>query len=111
MAEIIIICTISVILLVWFRTDAWLEYTRLIRADFLSHYKDFDAKRKEDVMLTYIPYLRQYHDSFFTRLITCPVCQAVWLGLLFGILTWVIMIPIYIVFGLMFYLIIDRLLG
>jgi hypothetical protein len=104
-------CFISLILLIFFRTDAFLEYTHLFHLNFISHYKDFDAKRKEDIMLTYIQYLRRYHDCFFIRLITCPICQAVWWGILFGIITSLTLIPIYIVFGLMLFVIIDRLLG
>jgi len=111
MTALIIICTIAVILLVWFRTDAFLEYTRMFRLNFLSDYKGFAAKYHDDVSLTYLAFLRQYHDCFFIRLITCPVCLTVWLGLIFGLLSWIVLIPIYIIFGLMLYLIIDRLLG
>ena len=106
-----IICLIALMLVVWFRTDAWLEYTRLFRADCLSHYKDFDVKLKEDIMLTYIQYLRQYHDCFFIRLITCPVCQAVWWGLIFGLITSPFLIPVYALWGLILFLITDRLMG
>lgn len=107
----IIICLIALILVVWFRTEAWIEYTRLFHLNFLSHYKDFEAKKQEDVMLTYIQYLVQYHDCFFTRLITCPICQAVWWGIIFGLVTIPIIIPVYIIGGLLLFLIIDRLLG
>ena len=74
---------ISLILLLWFRTDVWLEYTRLLGLNFLSFYKDFDAKQHQDVSLTYHIYLRRYHNNFFVRLITCPICLAVWLVLFF----------------------------
>ena len=111
MVTLTVICLIALNLIIWFRTDAWLEYTRLFRLNFLSHYKDFDAKYKEDVSLTYNHYLRMYHNCFAVRLITCPICQAVWWGLGFGILTCFAMTPIYIIFGLMLFLIIDRLLG
>lgn len=111
MVTLTIICLIALNLLIWFRTDAWLEYTRLLRLNFLSQYKDFDAKYKEDVSLTYNTYLRRYHDCFAVRLITCPICQAVWWGLGFGILTWFAMVPIYIIGGLLLFCTIDRLLG
>lgn len=75
------IAIIVLILLVWFRTEAWIEYCRLFRANFLSFYKDFDAKQYQDVSLTYHGYLRRYHNCFFTRLITCPVCLTIWLVL------------------------------
>ena len=108
---VFIICLIATGLLVWFRTEAWLEYTRLFRLNFLSFYKDFDAKYKEDVSLTYLVYLRRYHYCFFTRLITCPVCMAVWLGIASGIITNLVFVPVYIIGGLLLYLIADRLLG
>lgn len=111
MGIITVICLIALNLLIWFRTDAWLEYTRLLRLNWLSFYKDFDAKYKEDVALTYLNYLRRYHNCFMVRLITCPICQAVWWGIGFGILTWFPLTPIYIVGGLLLFCIIDRLLG
>ena len=111
MVILTIICIISLILLIFFRTDAYIEYCRLFHLNFLSHYKDFDIKYKEDVSLTYIQYLRRYHNCFFIRLITCPICLAVWLGIIAAIFTTVIFLPIYIVGGLLLYTIIDRLLG
>jgi len=111
MITLTIICIIAINLLIWFRTDAWIEYTRLFHLDFLSHYKDFDEKYKNDVSLTYLFYLRRYHNSFWTRLITCPVCVAIWMGIFFGIVTFAYLIPIYIIGGLLIFTIIDRLLG
>ena len=105
------ITIIALILVIWFRTDAWLEYTRLFRLNFLSFYKDFDAKYKEDVSLQYLPYLRRYHNCFFVRLITCPTCIAVWLGIICAAVTSLVMFPIYAVGGLVLFLITDRLLG
>ena len=108
---ILLICIIALILLIWFRTDAWLEYCRLLKCDAISFYKDFDAKKKEDVSLTYLLYLRMYHDCFFVRLITCPICFGVWLGLICGLLGTLYFIPIYIVGGLLLFTTIDKLLG
>lgn len=111
MTSIIIIFIIALILIVWFRTDAWLEYTRLFGFNRLSFYKDFDNKQKEDVSLTYFQYLKIYHNSFLIRLITCPICVAFWLGVIFASVTWFYMAPVYTISGLFVFLIIDRLLG
>lgn len=105
-----IICLIAATLLIWFRTDAWLEYCRLFKFK-PSFYEDFDAKYHEDVSLTYIQYLRQYHNCFFVRLITCPICFSVWLAIIGGIITSIFLIPMYIIAGLFLYTVIDRLLG
>ncbi len=102
---------VALVLLIWFRTDGWLEYTRLLHLNLLSFYKDFDSKFKEDVSLTYISYLRRYHDCFFVRLITCPICLGIWLGIGAAVLTNLFLFPVYVVGGLLLFTIIDRLLG
>jgi len=84
---------IGAILLIWFRTEAYVEYCKLLRLKFLCNYKDYEEKKqKEDCRLTYHGYLRQYKNSFFVRLVTCPICLSVWLSFLLpatitGILT------------------------
>jgi hypothetical protein len=102
---------VALILLGWFRTDAWLEYTRMLKLPRLSHYKDFDIKHREDASLTYLLYLRLYHNCFFVRLITCPICLSVWLGIIISIFTSISLIPLSIVGGLLLFTIIDKLLG
>lgn len=102
---------IALILLIWFRTDAWLEYCKIFKMNFISFYKDYDIKYKEDVSLRYLHYLRMYHNCFFIRLITCPICLAVWIGLFISLATSIILLPVYVVGGLLLFTIIDRLLG
>jgi len=104
-------CLIATLLLIWFRTDAWLEYTKLLRLDCLSFYRDFAAKQEHDVTLTYILYLRLHHNCFFVRLITCPICLAVWFAICCGIGTSLVFIPIFVIGGLLLFTTIDRLLG
>jgi hypothetical protein len=107
----VIICLIALLLLIWFRTDAWLEYTKLLRLNAMSDYKGYEAAKRDDVMLTYNNFLRQKHDCFAIRLVTCPICQAVWWGIGFGLLTHFYLAPIYIMFGLILFLVTDKLLG
>lgn len=76
------ILIISFILVLWFKTDVWLEYCRFFKLNRLSFYKDFDDKYYNDVSLTYHLYLRRDHNCFFVRLITCPICLSVWMALL-----------------------------
>jgi hypothetical protein len=105
-------CVLASLLIVWFRTDAYLEYARVLRLNKISFYKDYDSKKSEDARLTYFGYLRQYHDSFFTRLFTCPICVAVWIATIISIATglwW--LYPTTLVGGLIFFGITDRLLG
>ncbi len=110
MATLTVICLIALNLLGWFRTDYWIEYTRLLHLNFLSDYKGYEAAKLKDVMLTYNDFLREKYDCFTIRLVTCPICQAVWWGIGFGVLTGG-SIPIYIMGGLILFLITDKLLG
>jgi len=102
---------VAFFLLIWFRSDAYLEYCRLFKLNFISFYKDYDEKKKNDVSLTYHDYLRQYHDCFFTKLITCPICAAVWLATLNAIFfAKLSVLPVTCIGGLILFGIIHRLL-
>ena len=112
MFDIISICSlVAIILLIWFRTEAYIEYCRLLKLDKISLYEEYDFLKKGDVSLTYLGFLRQYHNNFFTRLITCPICVSVWISLIFS-LTWTLSaFNVIMIGGLLLYGIIDRLLG
>jgi hypothetical protein len=102
---------VAMFLIVWFRSEAYVEYCRLLKIDFISHYKDYYAKRVNDVSLTYHDYLRQYHDSFCIRLITCPICMAAWLSMGVGLLFWSIaLVPMIFIGGLILFGIVHNLL-
>lgn len=70
------------VLIVWFKTDALIEYAKLIRVGKWIYVDDFEKKRAEDFELTYLTYLRQHRNCFFTRLITCPICVTSWMFLI-----------------------------
>lgn len=106
-----IIFLIALILVIWFRSDAWLEYTKLLHLNYISKYKEYNEVLKRDSLLEYHTFLRRYYNCFLIRLITCPVCFSIWLGIIFGILTYLSMIPIYSIGGLTIYLLIDKLIG
>jgi hypothetical protein len=105
------ICLIALILLIWFRTDAWLEYCRVFHLNCLSFYKDYETKKHEDATLTYLQYLRQEHNCFAVRLITCPICLAVWLSIPAAVFTSILMFPIFTMGALLLFTVVDRLLG
>jgi len=105
------ICLIALILLIWFRTDGYLEYCQILHLDCISFYKDYEAKKSEDVTLKYLHYLRRDHNCFFVRLITCPICLAVWMAILPAALTSIFLFPVFVMGGLLLFTVVDRLLG
>lgn len=69
------------ILIIWFKTDAFIEYSKLFGIQKWFFIDDFEKKRTEDFELTYQLYLRQHRNCFLIRLITCPICLTTWLTL------------------------------
>jgi len=72
----------SIILLILFNTDAFVEYCRLIKPlRKLFKIDKFDEAYQNDFELNYVTYLRINHNNFFVRLITCPTCLNFWLSI------------------------------
>ncbi len=83
MIEILSIpCGVALFLLVWMHSEAFLEYMTMIGGSRFFLIDDFKKKQEVDPALDYISYMQAFHDSFFTRLITCPLCFSVWLTLI-----------------------------
>lgn len=101
---------VAFILIVWFNTEAFVEYCDLLNINFL-WVKTYIQKKEIDISLTYHSYLLAYHNSFFIRLITCPICFSFWLSLFICIFTNIIMykLPIVIISSLFIYFIFNKI--
>lgn len=78
-----IILYVTIILIIWFNSTAFIEYCKLVPLFYkLFKVDDFYTKYESDFDLTYLLYLRQYHSCFFVKLITCPICLGFWLSLI-----------------------------
>lgn len=100
---------ITSVLLVWFKTEAWHEYSKLFHiATQLA--KNFETEQLNDMTITYIQFLRKnYHQHFIIRLITCPICLSFWLATCLA-LTNIIMFAPLMVGGLILYGCVCKLL-
>ena len=104
MEILLISTTVATLLLVWFNTEAFIEYATLFSGNKFFHIDDYREKQKKDVTLDWIAYLGIYHDSFFIRLITCPMCLAFWLTLAICFFSHnLILLPICYILGLIIY--------
>ena len=82
MLEILIpISFISTVLLVWFKTEAFEEYSTLFGFGKFFKVEEFRKARQRNPVITYHDHLLNKYDSFFLRLITCPYCLGFWLTL------------------------------
>lgn len=86
---------ISILLFLWNHTNFFVEYCELLGLDYLFKIGDyinynengeesglgFGSSSSEPTSIGYLEYLLLKHDCFFVRLITCPICLAVWLNI------------------------------
>lgn len=80
-------CLIIFNLIIWFKTDAFIEYGRLFGLSKRFKFKEFqDKKLVEPYLLTYPQFLRITYSNFFTRMVSCPLCLSVWMAIMFCIL-------------------------
>ena len=71
---------VAFILIIWLKTEAFVEYARLFGLSKLLEIDKFDDRTTYE--LTYPAFLLVNHDNFLTRLISCPICLGVWLNIL-----------------------------
>lgn len=106
---IILSYLLTTILIIWFKSDAVIEYGKLLKLSKILKIDEFQKKKdEEDASLTYIRFLRITYDNFFIKLITCPYCLSFWLSLLFSI-NHIYFMPLIYINGLILYGIINLL--
>jgi hypothetical protein len=113
MVDILIVsCFITTTLLIWFKSDAFVEYAKLLHLHRIFKIKEYEEKRlAESFQLTYTTFLRMTSDRFLIRLITCPLCVSFWLSLIGLFFVPMYFIPIVYVSTLLIYGVITRLLN
>lgn len=74
---------LSYFMLVWLRTNAFVEYMTILGLANYCHVSEYTKLRAEGYGNVYVAFLAEYYDnSFFVRLFVCPVCLSFWLGVL-----------------------------
>ena len=105
---------IALILLIWFKTDAFVEYFTLLGFGNQIKSDEYENKKRlEEYQLTYPRFLRMKYDTFIIKIITCPICLSVWLTFIFGIflVVSVIVLPTLCITSLIIYGVTCKLLG
>lgn len=103
---------ITTILIIWFNTDAFIEYSRILRIPGVK-VKEYLIAKDRDCTLSYHTFLLLNYNNFFTRLITCPVCTSVWLSIIIGLCTQLSFIcyPVLFICSLYLYELYNKLTG
>lgn len=110
MGVVIIAFALSFALLVWLKTDAFVEYMSIFGLSQFFHIDEYKGIKDNGYDGNYVDFLVEYYkDKFFVRLLSCPICLSFWLGVsgLFLMGPASIVIP---PLTLLFYLVFNRLL-
>lgn len=73
---------INFILLIWFHTEAFIEYCKLFNMGSLFKINKYFEYKKINPEIKYLDFLALKHSNFFTKLISCPYCLNFWITLI-----------------------------
>lgn len=75
--------TLGYLILLWFRTDAFVEYMNLLRLSRWFHVAEYNQLRRDGYGGNFVTFLAEYyHDKFLVRLLICPLCLSFWSGII-----------------------------
>ena len=122
MELVYIISLITLILLIWLKSDALIEWGSLFGLSKFLMVEDYYNKRLEMIIngshINYPEFLKEkYNYNFITELLACPLCLSVWLSIFmcvfFSIIssTSLLAIPLVCVSSLIIYGIITKLIN
>ena len=72
---------IVTILIIWFKTDAFVEYLDLLGFKKLFYIKEYKVSQDTSFAVNYPNFLMCQKNCFLSRLVSCPTCITFWLSL------------------------------
>jgi len=83
MIIIVLANLIAIILLIWLKSDAIIEWGTLIGLSEFLMIDEFYKMRLDQmpVSINYPTFLKIKYNNFFTNMASCPLCLSVWLSL------------------------------
>jgi hypothetical protein len=85
MIVLVLISFITLILLVWFKSDAVIEWGSLVGLSKFLKIDEFHKMKMEEAYLfiNYPTFLKIKYHNFIVNMLACPLCLSVWLSLFF----------------------------
>ena len=103
---------VAIILIVWFQSNAFVEYVKLFRLDWVFWIPLYEQQKEDDLLLTYTQFIKKNWDNFFTRLITCPLCFSMWVCLFISLIANVVFWwPSMVIIALVVYYVYKRIVS
>ena len=114
-----IACVIVTNMLVWFKSDAIIEWGSLLGLSKFVKVNEFQEAKKAylPLDLNYPTFLRNKYDNFITKMASCPLCLCIWqsnifcfiISLFFWDLYFVIMTPVVCIMSLIIWGTVNKL--
>jgi len=98
------------VLIIWFKTEAFVEYVKVFKLDKLLFIDKYEEQKKEDFELNFLSFLLKNYNTFFIRVITCPICLTSWLCIPVIFVSGFIMYPFYVVSILFLYYLFAKIM-
>jgi hypothetical protein len=70
----------AIVMLVWFNTNAFVEYMTLLNLTHLFHINEYKEVTIDDPSTTYVEYIAANYSNFGVRMISCPKCLCIQLS-------------------------------
>jgi len=83
---IVLSCIVSLIMLIWFRSDAFVEWMKLFGLGKLIKYQEYLDAKLDNFAITYPLFLKLKYRWFIFKIIGCRLCSCVWLSVLTSLL-------------------------
>jgi len=71
-------CFNALVLLIWFKSDAFVEWMNLFGLGEAVKYKEYQNERLYNPTLTYPLFLKMKRGDFISKLSGCPLCLSIW---------------------------------
>lgn len=109
---------IALFLLVWFKSDALIEWGSLFGLENFLLVKEYNKMKLDQapISINYPTFLKMKYNNFITKLLACPLCLTFWLSTISAFFLFVFvpliifMIPTIIITSLVLYGIVTSLL-
>ena len=82
----------ALLLLVWFKSEALIEWGSLLGISKFLKTEEFQKMKFEELpnSLNYPTFLKIKYNNFITKLISCPLCLSIWLSIFISTITFFI---------------------
>ena len=88
MEYLFIASVIAVVLLVWFKSEAFIEYSRLFGLSKIIKYQEFLDAKLDNFAISYPLFLKLKYPNFFFKLIGCRICLSIWMSAIISAFQW-----------------------